>query len=135
MSLTLKQRKWVDSYLATGNATKSALEVYDCTYDTARNIGSQNLAKRYIRDYINNRYEEYALVAFQNIRNLSEQATNEHIRLRANQSIVDRVWGKSLPESGSIEKVGLSDVLNYCERTNDFRPLEHLQGKDIFEEV
>ena len=45
MDLTLKQRKWLAIYLKTGNATEAARKVYDCTYDSARTIGWENLTK------------------------------------------------------------------------------------------
>lgn len=36
---TIKQRKFIKSYLKTGNATKSALEVYKCKDESAGQIG------------------------------------------------------------------------------------------------
>jgi hypothetical protein len=43
--LTLKQRKWIKEYLACGNAKKAALKVYDCTAQSAGQIGYENLNK------------------------------------------------------------------------------------------
>lgn len=44
--ITLKQRKWIKEYIATGNATEAAMKVYDCKdKGTAANIGSENLRK------------------------------------------------------------------------------------------
>jgi hypothetical protein len=43
--MTLKQRKWVKLYLEYGNAKKAASEVYDCTEDSAGQIGWENLKK------------------------------------------------------------------------------------------
>lgn len=43
--LTLKQRKWLKLYLQYGNAKKAALEVYDCTEESAGQIGYENLKK------------------------------------------------------------------------------------------
>ena len=44
--LTMKQRKWVNEYMRTGNATQSAMKVYRCkNLNTASTIGSQNLTK------------------------------------------------------------------------------------------
>ena len=43
---TIKEKKFVKEYLATGNATEAAARVYDVnSRDTARNIGTQNVAK------------------------------------------------------------------------------------------
>ena len=44
--LTLKQRKWLAVYLATGNATEAARQAYVCKTDgVARVIGAENIAK------------------------------------------------------------------------------------------
>lgn len=50
--LTLKQRKFVDNYIETGNATQSALEA-GYSKRTARAIGQENLTKLDIKNYIN----------------------------------------------------------------------------------
>lgn len=44
--LTLKQRKWLDLYIKTGNATEAAMQVYDCKdRETAATIGWENIRK------------------------------------------------------------------------------------------
>ncbi len=44
--LTLKQRKWLEVYLETGNATEAARRVYKCKDDNAAGtIGFENLQK------------------------------------------------------------------------------------------
>lgn len=44
--LTFKQRKWLQIYLETGNATEAAMQVYDCKdRNSAKVIGSENLSK------------------------------------------------------------------------------------------
>lgn len=51
--LTLKQRKWLDVYLQTGNATEAAMQSYDCKdRDSANAIGSENLAKLSYVDFM-----------------------------------------------------------------------------------
>lgn len=43
---TLKQRKWLSLYLKYGNATKAAMESYDCKdRETAAQIGWENMRK------------------------------------------------------------------------------------------
>jgi hypothetical protein len=43
---TIKEKKFVKEYIKTGNATEAAARVYDvASRDTARNIGTQNVAK------------------------------------------------------------------------------------------
>lgn len=44
--LTLKQSKFIDIYIQTGNATEAAMQAYNCKDRmVARNVGSENLAK------------------------------------------------------------------------------------------
>lgn len=51
--LTLKQQRFVDYYLQTGNATKSAkLAGYTTNNNTLRNIGAENLTKPNIKSAI-----------------------------------------------------------------------------------
>ena len=51
--LTIKQRKFCAEIAKTGNATKSALKVYNTVnYDTAGNIGYENLKKPQIRQTV-----------------------------------------------------------------------------------
>ena len=45
-NLTIKQRKWIKEYIATGNATEAAIRVYDTEdRNVAHVIGSENLQK------------------------------------------------------------------------------------------
>lgn len=54
--LTLKQQRFVDYYLQTGNATKSAkLAGYNATEQSYREIGHQNLTKVDIKRAIQNK--------------------------------------------------------------------------------
>lgn len=43
--LTLKQQKWLEIYLKTGNATEAAREAYNCNERSARQIGYENMTK------------------------------------------------------------------------------------------
>ncbi len=44
--LTLKQRRWLDLYIETGNATEAAMQVYNCkNRNSAKVIGCENLTK------------------------------------------------------------------------------------------
>lgn len=52
--LTLKQKRFADEYIITGNATESAVKAgYSKT--TARSIGQENLTKPDIKNYIDER--------------------------------------------------------------------------------
>jgi phage terminase small subunit len=50
--LTLKQQGFIRRVVETRNATKAAADVYDTTYEVARRIGSENLAKPVIRQEV-----------------------------------------------------------------------------------
>ncbi len=44
--LTLKQLKFIQIYIETGNATKAAMETYRCKNENvAKSVGSENLTK------------------------------------------------------------------------------------------
>lgn len=52
-NLTMKQRKWIQVYIDTGNATEAAMQVYDVKdRDSANAIGSENLAKLSYTDFM-----------------------------------------------------------------------------------
>lgn len=51
--LTLKQRKWIKVYLETGNASKAAMQIYDCKdRNSAAQIGFENLRKLNYEDFL-----------------------------------------------------------------------------------
>ena len=52
--LTLKQRKWIKEYIATGNATEAAMRVYDVkSRGSAEVIGTENLGKLRLDELMN----------------------------------------------------------------------------------
>ena len=55
--LTIKQQKFADEYIITGNATESAIYA-GYSKKTARFIGAENLTKPNIKSYIENRLAE-----------------------------------------------------------------------------
>ena len=46
---TPKQKRFIQAYIKTGNATQAALQAYKASYSTARSIGYENLTKPHIR--------------------------------------------------------------------------------------
>lgn len=57
-NLTIKQRRFVKEYVATGNATGSALSAYNVkNYNVAKSIGQENLTKPYLIEEINSLME------------------------------------------------------------------------------
>lgn len=57
MKLTQKQKRFCDYYIKTGNATESAIRA-GYSKKTARFIGSENLTKPNVKNYINVRLKE-----------------------------------------------------------------------------
>lgn len=55
--LTIKQQKFADEYIISGNATEAAIRA-GYSKKTARTIGAQNLTKLNIKSYIDKRLEE-----------------------------------------------------------------------------
>lgn len=50
--LSLKQKRFADAYIESGNGTKSVLNAYDANPNTARVMAVENLAKPIISEYI-----------------------------------------------------------------------------------
>lgn len=57
MKLTVKQQKFADEYIISGNATEAAINA-GYSKKTARSVGAENLTKPYIMEYINKRLNE-----------------------------------------------------------------------------
>ena len=55
--LTIKQRKFADEYIKTGNATQSAIKA-GYSKKTARQVGAENLTKPNIKSYIDERMKQ-----------------------------------------------------------------------------
>lgn len=55
--LTTKQKKWADEYIKTGNATQSAINA-GYSKKTAKQIGTENLAKPVLKTYIAKQLEK-----------------------------------------------------------------------------
>lgn len=78
--LTIKQKKFADEYIISGNATQSAISA-GYSEKTARKIGSENLTKPDIKSYIDERMkklEEEAIADQKEIlKGLTRQARRE----------------------------------------------------------
>lgn len=57
MKLTIKQQRFCDEYLISGNATQAAIKA-GYSPKTARNMAAENLTKPCICEYIENRLKE-----------------------------------------------------------------------------
>lgn len=83
-NLTLKQLKFIDYYLNTGNASKSAkLAGYTGSYDYLRYRGHKNLNNKLIREAIKNRITkdnitpEYVLLGISKIADNTDKASDK----------------------------------------------------------
>ena len=92
--LTKKQKAFADNYIETGNATESVIDAgYDVKDEnSAAVIGSENLRKLNIREYI----EDNAIGAAARIVDISKEAKNEAVKLSANKDILDRAGYKPI---------------------------------------
>ena len=56
LKLTIKQQRFADEYIISGNATEAAIKA-GYSQKTARSVGAENLTKPYIKTYIDERLE------------------------------------------------------------------------------
>lgn len=73
--LTVKQQKFVDEYIKTGNATQAAINA-GYSKKTARQIGADNLSKAYIREYINEKMQVLDAKKTMQIKEIMEELTS-----------------------------------------------------------
>lgn len=89
--LTPKQEGFVRDYLDTGNATEAVVRNYDVKdRDVAGVIGSQNLGKLRIQQYLQDKAEKAAEIIY----TLAISAENETVKLNASKDIMDRAGHK-----------------------------------------
>ncbi len=100
--LSLKQRKFIDKYLETGNATQSALNVYDTEYNTARAIGSENLSKPAIYQEIQSRIQEDSKRARERMRELIESEDDLRVSYLASKDVLDRAGHVAVTKSVNV---------------------------------
>lgn len=90
--LTIKQKKFAESYLNTGNATEAAMQVYKPkSRATARVIGSENLTKPNIQRSIHEALEAQGL-------------TNEHLASKVAE-LVNAQKRITVLRNGDVEAV------------------------------
>lgn len=91
-AITKKQKEFADEYLQTGNATQSALKVYDTdSLDVAKSIGSENLTKPNVEKYL----QEKSLKAAEVINEIMIHGENDNVRLNAAKDVLDRAGFKA----------------------------------------
>ncbi len=97
--ITIKQRRFADEYVQTGNGRQSALAVYDTdSPETAAVIASENLTKPNVIEYI----QGQAAFASLRIRELAAQDEHLPTALNAAKDILDRAGVKPLEVTMNI---------------------------------
>lgn len=100
--LTPKQKKFADKYLETGNASLSAREAYDANDATARVIGSNNLTKDNVIEYLQAHGMDAANVM---VEIMNDKTVSAGDRRGAAKDVLDRSIGKAT-EKHEVEHTG-----------------------------
>lgn len=91
--LTLKQQRYIEEYLKTGNATEAASKVYNTkNRDVAKSIWCENFTKPYIKAEIEDRVQEAKDIIYW----LAKWSKKDEVKIRAAQDIIDRSEWKAL---------------------------------------
>lgn len=95
--LTPKQVEFAKEYVKTKNATRAALKVYDTEdYDTAANIGYENLRKPQIRTITEQLFSlDKTQQIVDNLHRLSISAEDEKVQVESTKVWLDRAVPKS----------------------------------------
>lgn len=122
--LTKKQKMFADSYLETGNATRAVKEAgYNIKNDgVASTIGSENIRKVNIKDYLISKADAAASMIFE----LSQSAKTESVRLSASKDILDRA-GLKPTEKKDITTLGKPLTANGIQFLQPDEEFESLQ--------
>lgn len=105
--LTAKQAEFVKEYVKTKNATKSALKTYDTDdYDTAAQIGAENLKKPQIRTITEQLFSlDKTAQVVDNLHRLAISAEDEKIQIEATKEWNSRAIPKQ-EGTGTINNFG-----------------------------
>lgn len=128
MALSAKQQAFVEEYLRTGNATRSAVAA-GYSAKTAEQIGHQLLKKTSVADEIARRFEAKAMAADEVLARLAEQARFnpvpyilfEEIRNEEGELIAKAFRGIDLDK---LQEDGLGHVLKGISKTRNGLKIE-----------
>jgi len=114
--LTLKQEKFINEVMISGNATDAAMKVYKCKSRTvAKSVWPENLAKPCIKAEIEDRVQ----IAKDKVFELVQKAKKEDTQLRAAQDIIDRVDWKATIKIGWDDWLPFTvNIVNYGNKTD-----------------
>jgi len=124
--LTLKQERWINAYLETGNATEAARQAgYGANEDGLRVIGCQNLTKLNIKRRIEMRLAEQNVTAAEVIGTLAS-----HLRA----DVTDLFDETGILDLQTIRERGLGHLIKKIKRTRryegrgeDRQPVDELE--------
>ena len=134
--LTAKQQRFCDEYLTDLNATQAAIRA-GYSEKTARQIGTENLSKPYIREYIDKRMaeKEAALIADQNevmkyltavMRREMEESVVVTLQNKTEKWVKDEDTGKLKKQTITEESPA---VVNILARLSDANKAAELLGR------
>ncbi|EJE97706.1 terminase small subunit [Liquorilactobacillus mali] len=112
MKLTLKQKRFADEYIISGNATDAAIKA-GYSKKTARSIGQENLTKPAIREYIAIRLKEIDSAKIADQKEILEFMTSVLRREEQDQIVVTLKKPTTIKVEGAkedYEKVTYEDV-------------------------
>ena len=112
--LTTKQQKFADEYIISGNATQAAIEA-GYSKKTANRIGSENLSKLDIKNYIDERLKEIESAKTATQQEVWEYLTSVMRGEQCEQTLIGR--GQGFQEITNID-VGAKDRLKAAEILN-----------------
>lgn len=94
--VTLKQKRFVEEYIKTWNATESASKVYNVNNKvTAWSVWYENLNKPQIKELIEIKEAERVKIAKDMIFTIATTGEKEDTRIKACQDIIDRIEWKA----------------------------------------
>lgn len=109
--LTQKEKKFADTFIDTGNGTKSALVAYDTEDEnTAAVIASRTLSKDKVQNYIHSKAEKAAEIVF----TIAQHGDSDGVRLAASKDILDRAGFKP-----TEKQVTINVDATYTEKTRE----------------
>ncbi|TDM41822.1 terminase small subunit [Macrococcoides goetzii] len=130
MKLTLKQQKFADEYIKTGNATEAAINA-GYRKRTAGQVGAENLKKPYIAEYIDNRMNEIKSQAIADQTEVLEYLTSVMRREKKESQVVtlSRTESKWIDGKKQTVTEEYTEIVETPARLSDANKAAELLGK------
>lgn len=97
--LTIKQKKFAQEYIKSGNATEAAIKA-GYNKNSARQIASENLTKPYIRDFIKERLDKMDRKSTADEKEVMEYLT----KIMRGQDVEEILKGVGMGEQALVDK-------------------------------